>query len=67
MNALDHLATKLDQHPHIHYERTSESISVEPGDESGFRGEFRVKDVRFTVSFDGWHEEFTSEDEALGC
>ena len=28
---------------------------------------FRSTSTGFTVNFEGWHEEFTSEDEALNC
>jgi hypothetical protein len=40
---------------------------VHPRDHSGFTVGVRITPPGFTVYFDGWHEEFTVEDEALNC
>jgi hypothetical protein len=40
---------------------------VHPRDRSGFTVGLRITPSGFTVYFEGWHEEFTSEDEALNC
>ena len=52
---------------HVRYSETAGSIEVEPQDESGFAVGLRVHGGGFTVHFGWWHEEFTSENEALNC
>ena len=67
MHAIAKVKEKLAPYPHIRYSETSRSIEVQPKDESGFAVGLHINANGFTVHFDGWHEEFTSEDEAASC
>jgi hypothetical protein len=67
MTAIDRIKAKLSAHPEIRYSEGPNEIDVKPPDSSGFSVGFRIIPTGFTVNFEGWHEEFTSEDEALNC
>ena len=67
MNAIQKIKTMLSAYPDVRYSESADGIEVHPRDQSGFTVGLRVTPSSFTVYFEGWHEEFTSEDEALGC
>ncbi len=67
MNAIEKIEARLAQHPGVRWSVTPTSIEVHPADESGFAVGLRLSPAGLTVHFDGWHEEFTSEEEALNC
>lgn len=67
-DAIDQLVAKLAKYPKANVTRADNSISIRPPGRSGFTVELLVGADGYTVSFDsGWHEEFTSEDEAINC
>ena len=67
MNAIEKIKAKLSAYPDVRYSESPDHIEVHPGDPAGFTVALRITRPGFTVSFEGWHEEFTSEDEALDC
>jgi hypothetical protein len=67
MNTIQKIKTKLTAYPDVQYSESADGIEVHPSDQSGFTVGLRITPSGFTVNFDGWHEEFTSEDEALAC
>ena len=67
MTAIERIRARLSAYPEIKYSEGPNGIEVQPPDNSGFSVGFRIKPTGFTVNFEGWHEEFTSEDEALNC
>jgi hypothetical protein len=67
MTAIERIKARLSTHPEIRYSEGPNEIHVKPPDSSGFSVGFRITPTGFTVNFEGWHEEFTSEDEALNC
>lgn len=67
MNAIQKIKTKLSAYPDVQYSESADGIEVHPKDQSGFTVGLRITRSGFTVNFEGWHEEFTSEDEALAC
>ena len=67
MTAIERIKGKLSAHPEMRYSEGPNEIDVKPPDSSGFSVGFRITPTGFTVNFEGWHEEFTSEDEALDC
>lgn len=71
MNVLDRVKDKLQKYPHVRYEATKNSIKVLPLSEAGFEVSLCVAEhdsvEPFAVYYNGWHEEFSSEDEALEC
>jgi hypothetical protein len=67
MNAIEKIKAKLAAYPDVRYSERPNRIDVHPKDQSGFAVRLQITTSGFTVYFDGWHEEFTSEDEALNC
>jgi hypothetical protein len=67
MSAIETIRAKLQKYPHLRYEHTPGSIIVEPESPDGFFVSFQEDDGSFTVGYDGWHEHFDSEAEALNC
>ncbi len=67
MNLIKEIKAKLQKYPHAKYESTSDSISVFPTSNNGFTVGLTVNQNSYTVSFDGWHEDFESREEALNC
>jgi hypothetical protein len=67
MNPIEEIKTKLRKYPHVKYETDGSSISVLPTSDAGFRVGLEVTHGRYTVSFNGWHEELNDAAEALDC
>jgi hypothetical protein len=67
MNAIEKIKAKLSAYSDARYSEGPEQIEVHPRDPSGFTVVLRIARPGFTVYFERWHEEFTSEDEALNC
>jgi hypothetical protein len=67
VNVIQKIKTKLSAYPDIRYLENADGIEVHPRDQSGFTVGLRITASGFTVHFDGWHEKFTSEEEALDC
>ena len=67
MNPIEEIKTRLRKYPHAKYESNDSSISVFPTTDKGFTVELIVNQKVYTVSFNGWHENFQSEEEAFNC
>jgi hypothetical protein len=67
MNAIQKIKAKVSRYPDVRYSESADEIEVHPRDQSGFTVGLRITPSGFTVHFEGWHEEFTSENEALDC
>src|SRR5688500_16326077 len=67
MSAIATVKAKLAKYPVARFRATETSIVVEPYQPGGFEVRLDVRPGECTVSFEGWHEEFQSEDEALNC
>jgi hypothetical protein len=67
MTAIEKIKARLSAYPEIKYSEGANEIEVHPSDNLGFSVGFRITPTGFKVNFDGWHDEFTSEDEALAC
>ncbi|MCP3872874.1 MAG: hypothetical protein GY699_06930 [Desulfobacteraceae bacterium] len=67
MSAIEIIKGKLKKYPQLKYQVEGNKISVEPSLATGFSVWLIENDPGFTVGFDGWHEEFDSQDEALNC
>jgi hypothetical protein len=67
MNPIEEIKTKLRKYPHVKYETAGSSITVLPTSDSGFTVGFEGSTGRYTVFFNGWHEEFNDAAEALDC
>ena len=67
MNPIEEIKVRLQRYPNVKYESDASSISVLPTSDEGFTVEFVVTRGRYTVSFNGWHENFNDVAEALDC
>jgi hypothetical protein len=68
MSVVQTIADRLrDNDPSLSTRVECDTITVEPRDQNGFPVWLSVEGGSYTVGFDGWHEEFDSEEEALNC
>jgi len=67
MNLIDEIKSRLSKYPNAKYECNASSITVLPGSENGFTVMLSLNHGGYTVSFDGWHEDFKDKEEALDC
>ncbi len=67
MSAIEIIKEKLKKYPQLNYQIEGNKITIEPVSSSGFTVWLIENNPGFTVGFDGWHEEFDNEDEAVDC
>jgi hypothetical protein len=67
MSAIACIVEKLKKYPELSFKLEANTIAVEPTSPDGFAVWLSERDGGYTVSFDGWHEEFESEEAALNC
>ena len=67
MNPIVEIKTKLRNYPDVKYESTDSSITVLPSSDTGFNVTLDIASGNYTVSFNGWHENFADPSEALDC
>lgn len=67
IGVLAEIREKLNKYPSVKFEIKETSITIPAQMENGFSVSFHVHDKGYTVSFEGWHEEFTDKDKALEC
>jgi hypothetical protein len=67
MSTIERIKNKLKKYPQLIFRVEGNKISVEPLSSTGFTVWLIENDPGFTVGFDGWHEEFDSQDEAINC
>ncbi len=65
MKTIDRIKARLDTIPRLGYKVDKNSVYIYPLSRTGFTVYLTVNDPGFTVGFDGWHEDFDDEDEAL--
>lgn len=67
MNPIEEIKIRLLKYPDVKYESDASSIRVLPTSNDGFTVEFDVTRGRYTVHFNGGHENFSDAEEALDC
>ncbi len=67
MDAIDIIQDKLTKYPELKYEIEGNRITIFPSSSTGFSVWLTENKNGFTVGFDGWHEEFSNQEEALDC
>ena len=70
MNIIEKIKERLWKYPQLRYEATEHSVVVYPMSESGFEVSLYLNQDSiepYNVFFEGWHEAFSSESEALNC
>ena len=67
MNAIEVIQEKLRKYPHVRSDIRASSVTVAPTLSDGFTVRLEIAGTRHTVFFNGWHEVFEQQDEALEC
>lgn len=67
MSAIQTLKSKLVKYPELTYSETPSSLEVPPVDDTGFSVSLIDEAPNFTVHYEGWHEHFTDQEQALNC
>jgi len=67
MTAIEKIRKKLESYPTVKFSVNGNTISVEPVAADGFTVCLVERKPGFTVGYDGWHEEFEDEEEALSA
>lgn len=67
MSAVERITERLQRHPELVYRVSGGTITVAPPTANGFSVSLTEGAGEWVVGFDGWHDRFTSEDEALNC
>ncbi len=67
MNTIDKILEKLEKYPDAKFKVKDNSIIFLPSTEDGFEVRLVAQPNRYFVSFDGWHEKFEDENEAMKC
>jgi hypothetical protein len=72
MPVIDQVLERLKKYPQLSYRVKGDWITIDAPSPTGFSvslalGRSGLTRSGFTVLFDGWHEEFTSDADALNC
>lgn len=67
MNAIEQITARLQEYPDAKFESGADFIRVVPASRDGFNVELTASKNDYTVYFNGWHENFEDEEEALNC
>jgi hypothetical protein len=65
MTAIEKIQERLQRYPELRFTIDGSTLTVEAPDADGFSVWLTEQQPGFTVGFDGWHEEFEDEREAL--
>jgi len=65
MTAIEKIESKLQKYPSARYATADGTITVEPATSAGFSVWLTEKNPGYTVGYDGWHDEFEEEEDAL--
>lgn len=67
MGAIERVVARLRRMDHIRWELEGRTVRVLPSDCRGFEVALTEHEDAWSVCFDGWHQQFHSEREALEC
>jgi hypothetical protein len=67
MTAIEIIKEKLNKYPHVKYKIKGSHIEILPMDETGFAVSLEENNGEYIVFFEGWHEHFTNQQEAINC
>ncbi len=65
MSIIDKIKEKLKKYPQLKYKVQGNTITVFPPSSFGFSVWCEERNGEFTIGFDGFHEEFKNEEDAL--
>ena len=67
MDLIEDIKARLKKYPEVRYESDASSITVDPSSPDGFAATLVVNATdSYSISFEGWHEDFEDPEEALG-
>jgi len=67
MSAIEEIVGRLKNYPDLRYKISGSTIAIEPPSQDGFSLSLIEAGSEWVVQFDGWHEHFDSETDALNC
>jgi len=67
MTAIEKIENKLRKYPSARYSRVGDTITVEATDGDGFSVWLTEQKPGYTVGYDGWHDAFEDEEDALAA
>lgn len=67
MSAIVEIEKRLRNFPELRYKISESTITIEPPSRGGFSLSLIETGSQWVVQFDGWHEHFDSETDALDC
>lgn len=67
MSAIDRIRERLAGYPQVSYQVENRTITIDPASPEGFSVWLTEAGDELVVGFEGWHEHFTSEEDALNC
>ena len=67
MTAIAKIENKLKKYSSVRYSVVDDTITVEAADTDGFSVWLTEKKPGYTVGYDGWHDEFDDEEDALAA
>ena len=67
MTAIEKIENNLRKYPSARYTSADGMITVEPATSAGFSVWLTEKNPGYTVGYDGWHDEFDDEEDALAA
>lgn len=67
MTAIEIIKEKLNKYPHVNYTIEGSHINISPVDQTGFGFSLEENNGEYIVFFEGWHEHFTDQQEAINC
>lgn len=65
MDVIEELTQRLNGIPNLRFESDQSSITVFPADADGFTVNLMKQASVYTVSFNGWHEDFEDAEETI--
>jgi hypothetical protein len=67
MNAIDEIKRRIQKYPQAQFEIEGNRATFLPSDDNGFKVTLVDNTPNYTVSFDSWHEEYDTAEDALDC
>lgn len=64
---IDRVIKVLGEYPAVQFQRDGETVEVPPSSPDGFHVSISSERGTRLVSFEGWHEDFDTDEEALNC
>ena len=67
MKLIDRVLQVLAKYPAVRFQRDGNSVEVPPASPDGFHVSISTENGSRMVHYEGWHEEFDNDNDALNC